>query len=809
MQQPSQKLPYRKKDKQWREDNVKYLSNLTYMNSTYRLPAQQKRVNYDLYNGKMDMQDFMKTCQPYERDGKTWDFPATAQNYDIIHQPVDALWGEEMAKPDSFFVVSESQADLNRKNSMLSDKIAQAVMNYLAPTMEQQDPNNPPPTPQEVIDAEKSNPSDYIEQKMSKILKSYKSKLNIKEIFGRGYKDLLVGGEEIYWTGLANGNVMTRRVNPIYTDVILDPNSPYIDDAYAVIERRSMTIAQILDEFGDDLEESDIKEIERLSLSINKITPPINTNINNKGIFNFDGTLTNDSFNTFTIPVIRVEWKSLKLMKIYTYFDVNTQSIEETVVDEEFTITTEEKKFLKEQYGIENPLEEFWVSEAWAGYRIGLDLYIAVEPKQNQRRTEDNPYHCKLGYSGYIIDMENSICASLVTRLKPLQYMYNVVMYNMEKAINQSLGRVLLMDVAQIPRSEGIDVDKWLYYLKSLGIVFVNSFEEGKKQFQGQRPNFNQFQMIDLSLAQSIKEFINILEYIKSQAFFMSGVDLTRMGQQSSDSLVGTAQINLAQSANVTRKFTEIHSYVKQRVYTSIIECAKIALRESQIVQHILDDGGQELIQIEELEFENSDFNVYVSNATKHVQMLGDLKQLFQTALQTDKATLASVAKMMQSESITEGIKFLEQAEEQFIARQQQAQESQNQIAQQQIESNERINQAKLDWQANENQLDRENNIEVATLKSLGTVGINSPDVNQNQIPDVIEQGKLALDQTKLAADVNNKNKELEHKKQVEDNKLKIEQDKLKLKNKELDLKDKQMKNDLTIAKISKNKPKK
>jgi hypothetical protein len=379
----------------------------------------------------------------------------------------------------------------------------------------------------------------------------------------------------------------------------------------------------------------------------------------------------------------------------------------------------------------------------------------------------------------------------------------------MEKAINQSLGRVLLMDVAQIPRSEGIDVDKWLYYLKSLGIVFVNSFEEGKKQFQGQRPSFNQFQMIDLSLAQSIKEFINILEYIKSQAFFMSGVDLTRMGQQSSDSLVGTAQINLAQSANVTRKFTEIHSYVKQRVYTSIIECAKIALRESQIVQYILDDGGQELIQIEELEFENSDFNVYVTNASKHIQMLGDLKQLFQTALQTDKATMSSIAKMMQSESITEGIKFLEQSEEQFIARQQQAQDSQNQIVQQQIDSNERINQAKLDWQANENRLDRENNIQVATLKSLGTVGINSPDVNENQIPDIIEQGKLALDQTKLATDVDNKSKELDHKKQVEDNKLKIEQDKLKLKNKELDLRDKQMKNDLRIAKISKNKPKK
>ena len=35
------------------------------------------------------------------------------------------------------------------------------------------------------------------------------------------------------------------------------------------------------------------------------------------------------------------------------------------------------------------------------------------------------------------------------------------------------------MDPTQIPKSMGIDVGKWAHYLSSMGVAFVNPYEEG------------------------------------------------------------------------------------------------------------------------------------------------------------------------------------------------------------------------------------------------------------------------------------------------------------------------------------------
>jgi hypothetical protein len=75
-------------------------------------------------------------------------------------------------------------------------------------------------------------------------------------------------------------------------------------------------------------------------------------------------------------------------------------------------------------------------------------------------------------------------------------------------------------------------------------------------------------------------------------------------------------------------------------------------------------------------------------------------------------------------------------------------------------------------------ELDRANKIEVETLKALGYA--QETDINQNQVPDVIEQGKLALETNKHYTEALMKEKQLA---QASD-----------IKNKELSLKDKELK---------------
>ena len=51
---------------------------------------------------------------------------------------------------------------------------------------------------------------------------------------------------------------------------------------------------------------------------------------------------------------------------------------------------------------------------------------------------------------------------SLVAIMKPLQYMYIILWYRLEMAIARDKGKIPVIDVTQIPKSMGIDVDKWM-----------------------------------------------------------------------------------------------------------------------------------------------------------------------------------------------------------------------------------------------------------------------------------------------------------------------------------------------------------
>lgn len=42
---------------------------------------------------------------------------------------------------------------------------------------------------------------------------------------------------------------------------------------------------------------------------------------------------------------------------------------------------------------------------------------------------------------------------------------------------SEDKGKLPVIDVTQIPKSMGIDVDKWMHYMNALGVVFVNPYE--------------------------------------------------------------------------------------------------------------------------------------------------------------------------------------------------------------------------------------------------------------------------------------------------------------------------------------------
>src|SRR5690606_12315665 len=119
---------------------------------------------------------------------------------------------------------------------------------------------------------------------------------------------------------------------------------------------------------------------------------------------------------------------------------------------------------------------------------------------------------------------------SIIDSVKSHQYLYNIIMYRMELEIAKAKGKKMIMDLAMIPKSMGIDLEKWMYYFDNIGLAFINSLEEGTGRQAGQLPNFNQFTDIDMTLSQSVGQYIGILQKIEDMVGELSGVSRQRQG---------------------------------------------------------------------------------------------------------------------------------------------------------------------------------------------------------------------------------------------------------------------------------------
>ena len=798
---PVQKVTTAQKNKAWKESSVDYYLNFRYTNgSNLRSDRSKKITNYDLYNGVINKSDVEAICNPLGYTGNTW--ADKFMHYDKISEPIRLLIGEESAKPDNSMVVSEAPDDLNRKQENLKNRLLQVLNQQLQAEIDPAsvDPNNPPPTPEEVIKAEKYSPSDLIESKANRMLKILKKKLNTKWLFNQGFKDALIAGEEVYWTGILNGEPALRKCNTLNITVILDDDCVFYDDAIAVVEERMLTIPSIIDEYGDQLtNETRDKLIEYSRGTFGSFNTaggfePTMQIVDGRAVIN--GATPTSSFNgnnvnNYAVRVARVEWISMKKIGFLSYTDEEGQPQIEQVDD---TFGSSFKLFQENFPDAE--LEWDWINEAWEGVKIGADIYLDIKAKENQRRRMDNPYYCKLGYTGYIYEATNSRSVSLIDRLKPYQYLYDIIAFRLELAFASDKGKVFLMDMASIPRSEGIDVDQWMYYLNEMKIAFVNSHEEsGKGAQQGKTSNFNQFTAIDLSLANSIQSYINYLQYIEQQIYTVSGITPQRLGAINNSELVGNTERAVNQSSLITEYLFTAHNEVIRRVSGSLIEVAKIAYKDGSVQQYVSDDMGIEMLRLEEFEFENSEFSVFVTNSSKDKAVIAKLEQLAQFAMQQQKADLSTIINTILNDSPKDIIAELKRGEESFYERQKQQQEQQSKDNQANIEAQNARHQEEMMDRQKERDLkqyvsDAANRTKIEVQEIANYFKMPSEDANANAIPDAqeiamqslkqqelsaksfTEQQKISNDKGKHDKQMSIKEKEMENRKEIENKKI-------------------------------------
>lgn len=794
---PLQRLPMSKKTQDWKEACVDYIAGHSQGSSrdgNNRSRKEEMQTYYDLYNSIYSEKDLKYVTNPFkQQDG----FPAMAQDYNIIKPKIDLLLGEETKRPFNFRVVHTSDI----ATSEIQDKAKQMIVDYIQATIMSKLGPEEQARYQEALQSGEIMTPEQIQKYISKDYKDIaeitayhslnylKNKLNITHEFFKGWKDALIGGEEIYYVGIVNGEPCLQRINPIYFDYDSDTSDlEFIHEAQWCCYEMIMSLTEVYDRLYDKMSEKQLNELLDMMDDRSKggVTPEVRkTSLDYPHIktHSINGFSSNPFEEADNIHVWHCCWKSLKKIGFVNIINPETGIPEEYQVDETYKET-----------GNELDVEWKWIIEVWEGYRIGQDLYVGIQPVEYQHISADNPNAQRLPYTGVIYNNTNSRPRSLVSMMKPLQYMYIVLWYRLELAMARDKGKVVTMDITQIPKSMNIDVAKWMHYLSALGVNFVNPYEEGwdiPGREGGKPSQFNQISALDLTMANTIDQYINLMDKIESMLSEISGVSKQREGSISSNELVGNVERSVVQSAHITEPWFWVHNQVKKECLTMLLDTAKHAWKDNKTsIQYVLDDATRAFLTLSD-DFFYEDMDIFVEDTTKNQQQIEALKNLMQPAMQNG-ASLLDIAEIITMDNVTMIRSKLEEIEQKRMEQQQameQAQaEREQQMAQIQNEIKEEelmLKEAEMDLKKYEIDSNNATKITVAQLNAYR--GAENMDQDGSGVPDVIEIGKQAIEQQKVNSDIaskqfefNNKKREMEMKREIENKKIELEKQKMK-----------------------------
>jgi hypothetical protein len=786
---PIQKLAARNKTKEWREQCVDYVIGARYLNSNSDLPDDSEiQSNYDLYNGIYNPEDLKYVTNPFDQDDG---FPARMQDMNVIRPKIDLLLGEETKRPFNLQVIRTSR----QASSELANKAKQMVLDFMmASVMAKMSPEGAARYQQALSTGEIAPPEqiakyltrdykDMAEVTAYHSLKYLDKKLNLSHEFLKGWKDALIAGREVYYTGIENGNPVAYQVNPKNFWFNYNEGLDFIHESDMCCYEMRMSASQIYDRFYDKMDESELNQL--LEIAGQGKSP---NGSRQQATMQDYGHYTNRYYNRLpnhnpfgttdlnNIQVFHVCWRSYKKIGFVSIFD-ETGELVEYQVDESYKPT-----------GFEQNIEWDWIIEIWEGYKISDDMYLGIAPIAYQYIANDNLNSQRLPYTGVIYSNTNSKSRSLLSVMKPLQYMYMIIWYRLELAIARDRGKVLLMDITQIPKSQGLDPDKWMHYLTSLGVVFVNPYEEGfdvPGREGGKSAAFNQFQSMDLTMGNAIAQYVNILAKLEEMLDTISGVSRQRQGAINTQELVGTTDRSIIQSANITEPLFWLHNQVKKEVFTMLLNIAKATWGKNPdktYLQYVMDDATRAFMRFAD-NWAYEDFDIFITDATKENTQLEQVRQLIQPAMQNGGSIIdaieilttdnISMLKAKLEEMENDRIQQAQAAQEREYEAQQQIQQMDNEVKQQEIA----IQQAQLDLQQYKIDADNQTRVLVAEIGAFR--GQEDQDITGNGIADQVEYGRLGIEQLKANSDAQTKQLEAQRKSRETELKAGIERERM------------------------------
>ena len=664
MKFPKQNIPEEKKTEEWHKDCLDAVLRNHQGSNKFTQERIKDYENYLLVHGQFDTKQFKYVTDMY---GIT--APARLVNYPIIMPKIDLLVGEVVSQPLRWSVNVINKNAIRRKNEKKIQMAAEVILRPHRREIEKvlgaelEDEQVGAEVPEDVEAFQNMKFRDAVEEQVHVGLEYIAQKQKLKSIFKRGFYDLAITGKEFYRVNIKNGDPYVERIDPRTVIYDVDSDKETLQDCkYAGLDNW-YTVNEIVDRFHlegkivDQLEELEKMETDQI-MQFNSA---------------YEAYMTSES-RALKVRVVEVEWKSLKTIKYKVSPNKYDDEIDYYKMVKDDYIPKEGEKIVKRV-----------INDIRYCIQVGHDMVLEYGRKPNIIRFEDNYANCKLSFFGVIRNAFNQSTLSIADSLKNIQLLYNIVNYHIELALARSGGKALVYDVAQKPK--GMKLNDVLYHLKNSGLAVINTNEEGM-----QTRSFNQFQQVDLTLSQSVGQLINLKIMLEQTADQLTGITASRAGITKSSDAVGVNERSVMQSTLITAPLFDIHYELIGDTLNAAANLFRYCWAESDRMLNIFGDMGIQVFQWKKTSALD-EIGIFVENSAKELSKKNSMFSMMDRMASTGSLDPLSTMKALNAESavevekiLTEGIKVMQEREQQNQQSMQEIQAQKNQIDAQKIQ---------------------------------------------------------------------------------------------------------------------------
>jgi len=507
------------------------------------------------------------------------------------------------------------------------------------------------------------------------------------------------------------------------------------------------------------------------------------------------------------LRVTSVYWKSQRRVGHLTRISDNG-TIDQDIIDETYKVTDKPiydtniiKNKTKDNLVFGEHIDWIWINEVWGGVKIGPNrptfwgsnnpgginpIYLGVNQNligalKFQFKGDNSMYGCKLPVEGSVFTDRNTRSTSLVDLMKPFQIGYNIVNNQIADILVDELGTVILLDQNALPRhSLGEDwgknnLAKAYVAMKNFQMLPLDTSITNTENALA----FQHYQKLDLEQTNRLMSRIQLANYFKQQAFEVIGITPQRLGQQiGQQTATGVEQSVNASYAQTETYFIQHCDYLMPRVHQMRTDLAQYyqSTKPSTRLQYVTSMDERKNFEINGTDLLLRDLNIFCTTKANHRAILEQLKQV---AIQnnTTGASIFDIGNVIKSESIAEVTNILKEAEKKQQAQKQAEMQQAQQLQDQQLQAKAQEAKMKMEFEAAENQKDREAGIMEAQIKAAGYSAMQ--DTNQNEQNDYMDYMNN-LQKTEQYQETMNLNQQKEASKEnAHRDKMNLEQQKL------------------------------